>query len=137
LGSWGASDFLKKFIIIGFVVMLAIASLLLWQCFKHSRDARMGRQIAGTWINRSGLFTLTLSSDGTFSSIIGHSNALVTYEGTWLVKDEEMVTTVTNAVGTGNHKAGPVGSVDCIKIIHMDEHQLIYKAGGQTITLNR
>ncbi len=46
--------------------------------------------------------------------------------------------TVTNANGTGNHQPGAlVGSVDSAKIIHVDDHQFIYEAGGHTNTLNR
>jgi len=78
-----------------------------------------------------------MSPDGSFSESFGHSNALVTYQGTWLVKDGELVMTVTNAHGTGNHGVEPVGSVDRCKIIHVDEHQFIYEASGHTITLSR
>ena len=78
-----------------------------------------------------------MSPDGSFSESIGHSNALVTYQGTWFVKDGELVMTVTNAHGTGNHGAEPVGSVDRCKIIHVDDHQFICEAGGHTNTLSR
>jgi hypothetical protein len=114
-----------------------IASVLFWQHQKHPGDARVARQIAGTW-SRGELFSQTFSPDGSFTSSIGHSNALVMYQGTWLVKNHELMMTVTNAQGTGNHKAGePVGSVDSSKIIQVDDHQFIYEAEGQTITLNR
>ena len=36
---------MKKFIIIGFVVALVVASVLLWQHSKHPSDAKLARQI--------------------------------------------------------------------------------------------
>ena len=134
---------MKKFIIIGFVVALVVASALLWQHSKHLSDAKLGRQITGTWTKGLSswtdgpLYSKTFSSDGSFSTRIGHSNALVTYLGTWLVKKGELVMTVTNAHGTGNHKAGPVGGVESVKIIHLDNHQFIYEASGHTNTMTR
>jgi hypothetical protein len=81
---------------------------------------------------------MTISSDGSFSSSIGRRNALVTYRGTWLVKDEALIMTVINAQGMGSHRAGePVGSVDSSKVIHVDDHQFIFEAGGNVVTLSR
>lgn len=49
-----------------------------------------------------------------------------------------LVMTVTNAQGTENHKAGsPVGHIDSVKIIYVDDHKLIYETGGHTNTLAR
>ena len=144
IGRWHHYTLLKKFIIIGFVIALVVASVLLWQHFKHTSDTKLARQIIGTWTRGSlswthgPLFSRTISPDGSFSTSIGHSNALVTYQGTWLVKDQALVMTVTNTHGTGSHEAGsPVGSVNSDKIIHVDDHQFIYEAGGHTYTLNR
>ena len=140
---------MRKFTIIGFFVALVVASGLLGQHFNHSRDARLGRQIAGTWTknvtsNRMtfswtnpAIFTRTISSDGTFSESLGHRSVLVTYQGTWLVKNGGLVMTVTNAQGTGNHAAGPVGGVDRCQIIQVDDHQFISETGGHTNTWSR
>lgn len=111
----------------------------------NPNDARLGRQIIGTWTRvdlsswtNEPLFRRTISADGSFSTSIGHTNALVTYQGTWLVKNQALVMTVTNAQGTGNHNPGsPAGSVDVDKIIHVDDHQFVYEAGGHTNPLNR
>ena len=133
--------------------LLTICSLIV-ACFCNGQsvgitntppsDAKLARQITGTWTSRpfswteGPLFNRTISPDGSFTTSIGHSNALVTYQGTWLVKDQALVMTVTNAHGTGSHGAGsPVGSVDHCKIIHVDDHQFIYEAGGHTNTLSR
>jgi hypothetical protein len=84
------------------------------------------------------IYTRTYSSDGSYSFIWGHKSALVTFQGTWLVKDGYLVITFTNSHGTGNHEAAPVaGKVDSVKIIHVDDHQFICEAGGHTNTLTR
>ena len=83
------------------------------------------------------IYTKTISSDGSFTTRMGHRSALVTYQGTWLVKDGELVMTVTDAQGTGRHQPGPVGGVDRSKIIHVDDHQLICESGGSTNMLTR
>jgi hypothetical protein len=119
-------------------------SLFLTAC--SSYDAQLGRQIAGTWTRpmsgssptEPAVFTRTISSDGNFTTSIGRRSALVTYQGTWQVRDGELVMTVTNAQGMGQHRAGsPVGSIDRIKIIHVDDHQWIYESEGHTNILTR
>src|ERR1035441_7431954 len=107
-------------------------------------DAKLTQQIAGTWTRgpfswtEAPLFRRTYSPDGSFTTSIGHTNALVTYKGTWLVKDQALVMTVTNAQGTGNHGTGsPVGHVDGGRIIYLDEHQFIYETDGHTNRLTR
>ncbi len=89
------------------------------------------------WTNPA-VFTRTFSPDGSLTTSIGHTNALVIYQGTWLVRDGELAMTVTNAHGSENHGAGsPVGSVDRCKIIHVDDHQFVYETGGHTNILSR
>jgi hypothetical protein len=140
---------MKKFIIIGFVVAVVAVGVLLWQHSKYPSDAELARQIAGAWTidtfnpktfswTDPVVYTNTISPDGSFSCVLGHRSALVTFQGTWLVKDGEFVITYTNSYGTGDHQAEPVaGKVDHHKIIHVDEHQFIYMAGERTNTLTR
>ena len=110
---------MKKIIIIGFVVALVAASVLLWQHSKHPSDAKLARQITGAWtkdtynpktfsLTDPVVYTNTISPDGSFSYIWGHRSALVTFQGTWLVKEGELVMTFTNSFGTGSHQAAPV-----------------------------
>lgn len=107
-------------------------------------DARLVEQITGTWAKgpfrwtEGPLFTRTISRDGSFTTSIGHANALVTYQGIWVVKDQVLFMTVTNAHGTGNHEAAsPVGHVETNKIIYVDGRKLIYETEGHTNTLIR
>jgi len=97
-------------------------------------DAKLTQKIAGTWTRgpfswtEPPLFSRTYLPDGSFTTSIGHSNALVTYKGTWLVKDQVLVMTITNAQGMGNHGAwSTVGHVDSDKIIYLDDHQFTYQ----------
>jgi hypothetical protein len=135
---------MKKFIIIGIVVALVAATVLIWQHSKHPSDAKLTRRIAGAWTKDTSkmkafsltdplVYTRTFSSDGSYSFIWGHQSALVTFLGTWLVKDGELVVTFTSSHGMGSHQAAPVtGLVDHYKIVHVDEHQFIYMEGGNT-----
>jgi hypothetical protein len=127
-----------------YTIPILALSLFLTACSHY--DARLGRRIAGTWIRpmsgssptEPAVFTRTISSDGSFSTTIGRKSALVTYQGTWLVRDGHLVMTVTNAQGMGqHHPASPVGSIDRIKIIHVDDHQWIYESNGHTNILTR
>jgi hypothetical protein len=135
------------------IILLVGVSLILTAC--SSYDSKLGRQITGTWSRQIGTssgkepaaFTRTISRDGSFSTSIGRSSALVTYRGTWLIKDGDLTLTVTNAQGLGGHRAGsPVGSIDHIMTIHVDDHQWIYvdypqewiyMPGGHTNILTR
>jgi hypothetical protein len=118
-----------------FVLTILTLSLLLTACGR--RDVKLGRQITGTWTNSSGRYIETISSNGSFALTIGTINDRVTYQGTWLIKDGEFVTTVTNEQVTGNYKAGPVGAVARIKILQVTDHQFFYESGGQKIELRR
>ena len=74
---------------------------------------------------------MTIASDGSFSS----GSSSVTYQGTWLVKDDVLVLTVTNATDTKQHE--PVGSVDRMKIIQADDGHLTLELDHQTIYYER
>jgi hypothetical protein len=97
----------------------------------HRREAKLTHQIAGAWNHVGGGFSMTISSDGSFSS--GSSN--VAYQGTWLVRDAVLVVTITNATGTKQHE--PVGSVDRMKIVQADEGHLTLESSGQTTYYER
>jgi hypothetical protein len=125
---------MKKLIIAGFVVLLVIAGVLCWQYFRHSMDAKLGRQLIGTW-SREGVNPITVVADGTwlFSGMPDRT-------GTWQVRNDVLVLTFTNSSPVvsaivGGHSV--VGSAIRYKIIQVDEHQLIYNDGAKTITLTR
>jgi hypothetical protein len=124
---------MKRFIfVVGFVVAFVVVVVLLWQNAKHSSDAKLARQITGTW-TRS-IYEVTFLSDGSYTMHFGRSNAMKTWQGTWLVKGGGLVLTCTNAP---NHKVGAVVGVDNVNIVHVDEHQFIFEESGDTHTNTR
>jgi hypothetical protein len=112
-----------------FVFTFILIGLLATGC--HRREAKLAHQIAGAWNHVGGGFSMTISSDGSFSS--GSSN--VAYQGTWLVRGAVLVMTVTNATSTKQNE--PVGSVDRMKIVQADESHLTFESSGQTIYYER
>ena len=115
---------------------------------------KLSRQIAGTWemdapFNMAS-FSWTdpvirrwsISTNGSFSQSLGHVSALVKYQGTWQVKEGELVLTFTNALGAEGHPpdSALVGRVHRCKIMHVDDHQLVFRSSVDTnllITLAR
>jgi hypothetical protein len=112
-----------------FAFTFILIGLLVAGC--HRREAKLTDQIVGAWNHVDGGFSMTISSDGSFSS--GSSN--VAYQGTWLVGDAVLVMTITNATGTKQHE--PVGSVDRMKIVQVDESHLTLEQNDQTIYYKR
>ena len=128
-----------------FTPVIVALSLLLTAC--RSQDAKVSHGIAGAWEMEVPLKVTTfyswtnpiiyrwsISSNGSFSQSLGHVSALVTYQGTWLVKDGELVLTFRNALGTGSHKddSAIVGQVHRCKIVHLDDHQFVIRAASHT-----
>jgi len=49
---------------------------------------------------------------------------VLTYQGTWKVKDRELMLTITNVVGSIPHES--VGSIDRLRIIELDSHHMTF-----------
>jgi hypothetical protein len=123
------------------------AGRLAGQEVKPAGDNAMAQKVVGTWMfganpENGYLFSWrasrTYSADGSFCTRIGYGERLVTYQGTWQVKGRAVLMTVTNALGTGNYGAeAPDGTVNSLKIVELDDHQLIYETEGHTNTLSR
>ena len=77
---------------------------------------------------------MTYLSDGSYTMHFGRSNAMKTWQGTWLVKDGRFDLTCTN---TPKHKVGAVVGVDNVNIVHVDDHQFIFGESGDTHTNTR
>jgi hypothetical protein len=107
---------MKKYIIIGTGIILLVVILVL------VKDAELRRGVVGTWTG--GVFTMTISSDGSYSARFGtETNPDTLLYGTWVVRGGALVMTCTNASGTKPHELS--GSVDRLKIIQMDESHLV------------
>jgi hypothetical protein len=94
-------------------------------------DAKTRSQIIGTW--SQGLHTLTLATDGTFTSIFpaDQRDSVTTFYGNWNVKWERLMFTNirSNSVSIPN-----VGSS---RIVSVDEHHLDLDEGTGTFSLAR
>jgi len=139
-------------IVVGLGVLLAAGTtfVAIREMDTHrTSDAKLAQQITGAWtkdtynpetfsLTDPVVYTNTISPDGSFSYILGHRSALVTFQGTWLVKNGEFIITFTNSFGTGSHQPAPMAvKVSRCKIIHVDEHHFIYMSGGHTNSLSR
>jgi hypothetical protein len=109
------------------LLTVILFSLLLAGC--NGQDTKIRQQIVGNWTNSGLGMSFIITSDGSFSSARpSHHNA---YEGTWLIKDGVLITTVTNATGTNlTVKAGDVRD---FKIVHLDDHQFYFQDRKQAV----
>lgn len=113
-----------------YTVTLILLTLILTGC--GSRDAKLHKQMTGTWTNSN--IVVTLASDGSF---VTRWKQGVTYQGTWTVQNGESVFTITNCIPDGRTNFEAVGSVDRAWIINVDAHHLVYEIQGQTISLRQ
>jgi len=113
-----------------YLLLLLGLSLLFAGCNKTPTDAVIRRQIVGAWTyNHDG--ACTIAPDGGWS-IMESSNSLTsTYAGTWQIKNGILIMAMTNASSKG-------GIAKC-KILHVDDHQLVYQdvLGGNIQTNSR
>jgi hypothetical protein len=112
---------MKKLIVFGFIIALVVGSVV-WKAVKNWKDAKLARQITGTWTK--GTFSRTTSPDGSFTTTIGQNNDILTFQGTWRVVDQVLVMTVTNAYGPKDRETGPVPRVERARILHVNRHEL-------------
>jgi hypothetical protein len=90
-------------------------------------ETKSQQPIVGTWIpdNFKGS-SMTFNSDGSFLTKMNwnasHSNV---FSGTWQIESNILIMTPTNITGTEPHE--PVGNVDHLKIIRLDDNKLVYK----------
>jgi hypothetical protein len=134
-----------------FTLSFILFALLLIGC--RSEDTKLSQQILGTWTRAAGDWSvvydgslphwklkppgsMTILSDGTFSSSWGSSNSFDSYRGTWQIKDGMLILTDTNRNGTA--KLVLSGRVGGNKIVRVDDHQLVYETtSGEKIILGR
>jgi hypothetical protein len=64
--------------------------------------------------------------DGSFVSTFENTNhsVVLTYQGTWLVKNGELMMTITNVAGSMRHK--PVDSIDRLRIVGLDRDHMSF-----------
>jgi len=120
-----------------FSVVLVLLALVVASCGRHDKA---GQQIVGTW-QRDGSsdLSVTILGDGSFISDFESTNhAVLTYQGTWQLKDRELIMTATNISGSSSYLHEPVGSVDRLTIIELDsKHMTVaYQAATNYVATN-
>jgi hypothetical protein len=98
---------------------------------EENRVDRFIQRIDGTWTNDSGM--ITISPNGTFSAVWSsqtHTNIL---KGTQMfrVRDKVLVVYPNGQAGT------PISEEKEFRIIHVDDHNLIYEVDSQTNSMRR
>ncbi len=109
----------------------ALLSLLLAIVGCGQRDTALRQKITGTWGLTNGYGVVAIAPDGSFLSRFTGGTQLWTYEGTWRLKDGQIVITTTKS------NSIPCSDVMLARIIRADGHELVYDLSGQTISLSR
>ena len=95
------------------------------------RQAALRQKITGTWGLTNGHGTITIASDGSMISHFAANTQTWTYEGTWQLKDDQIVITTTKS------NSVPCREASSARIIRADGHELVYDLSGQMISLSR
>ena len=119
---------MKKIIPIGFAIaLLGVAALFSWQHFKHAKDARIFKNLPGTWTMSIG--SVTVQPGGSYVLLYTESpTSVVTNEGNLEVRDGFLIDTVTRSSRTNTR----VPYVKRARIIQADDRELIIDNGGKS-----
>ena len=125
---------MKKIVTIGFIAgLLVLVALLAWQHFMPSRDAKMRKNLTGTWVVNFGSFTVR--PDGSY--VLCYTNAtsgIVTNEGTFQIRDGYMINTMTK---TSRTNAQHMPHVSHERIIRADSREMVIDDGGVELVLRK
>jgi hypothetical protein len=128
------SDPRRSMTTIKYLAIVFPLCLLLIGC--EQPDAKLYKQVVGTWTHE-GSFLMTFDSDGTFNSKLGNSNRNLNYFGTWLVKEDFLIQTLTNKSALNWINSEKVGNVDRSKIISVNGNQLTLEFNANKISYER
>lgn len=124
---------------------LMVAALLVG-CGRHdgpampSPDAKLRTRLTGTWAIE-GRGATTLAPDGTFSArwtnVHASPMAVWQYQGVWAVTGGVCVSTITNSQSWGTTNRAAEGKRDLLRIVALDDRELVWESEGQTNSLIR
>jgi hypothetical protein len=122
-----------------------IVSMLISGCGKCEKptplspDELMRGKMIGTWGDKHG--TMKLFADGSFKEAWANRShvppASWIYEGDWSVSKGEVIVTITKAVPINTTNIEPVGSIDIVRIVRVDQTNLALASDDQTNVLTR
>jgi len=105
-----------------------------------SPDAKLRTRLTGTW-TIEGIGATALDPNGTFSSRWTNAHASPTavwdYDGVWAVTGSVCVTRITNTQSWGTTNRVAEGKTDLLRIVALDERELVWESEGQTNSLTR
>jgi hypothetical protein len=105
-----------------------------------SPDARLRSRLTGTWAIE-GRGATTLDTDGTFSSRWTNAHAIPpavwAYDGVWAATGSVCVMRITNSQSWGTTNRVAEGKTDLLKIVVLDERELVFESEGQTNSLTK
>ena len=103
-------------------------------------DARLRSLLMGTWVIE-GKGATTLAPDGTYSGrwTNAHASPMAVwqYDGIWTVTGGVCLTTITNSQSWGTTNRVAEGRTDLLRILALDERELVWESEGQTNSLVR
>ena len=120
---------MKKAIAIGLAIaLLGVAALLSRQHLKHASDARIFKNLPGTWSMSFG--SMTVQPDGSYvlQFTVSPTSGLVTNEGTFQVRDGFLIDTVTKSYRTN----AQVPYVTHTRIIQANAREMTIDTGGKS-----
>jgi hypothetical protein len=106
-------------------ITLFALSLLLTGCHKATSDDVISHQVVGSWADTRDKTPFTISSNGSYSIVVGQVN----HAGTWQIRDGVFIMTHTNL----DH------AVERLKIVRVDDHQIVFgdEKSDKTLTIAR
>jgi hypothetical protein len=103
-------------------------------------EAKLHKQLIGTWMQEDSSFEMTLSSNGLFhSKYVGEDKELA-FVGTWFVSNSSAIITITGKdVRNWPYPTNTpsIGNVESDRIISVDAVRLVTEFKGQTNSLVR
>ncbi|MGA3284760.1 MAG: hypothetical protein ABSD57_09920 [Verrucomicrobiota bacterium] len=103
---------------------------------EEDRDAAFVGRFVGTWTNENSRM-LAIAPNGEFLSRWSDQYHTNIYGGNWVgrVRDPASLLFPTNASGTEPHWS--IGEKKQLRIIHVDDHNLVYEVDNQTNSMSR
>jgi len=116
------------------ILTISALSISLTACHKQSSDAVIRQKTVGTWSLGALSGTMTFSKNGDFTSkwtrIRQNVSSELTYDGIWKIENGFLVMVITNA--TGPEPREPVGFTNHLKVISINQNQMVYQSNSYT-----
>jgi hypothetical protein len=136
LERYAASHAMRKPVVVKLTLgLLIIAALLFWHSQNHPSDSVIRQKLQGRWVaniggGRSGTFAMNL--DGHWTATLTDRSRTGRADGTWLVRDSFLITTMTN-----NNLGMKVPHTDSARITRINSHEFILQVRNTQVVYER